>query len=99
MKTCYECGEPWEGSPGAQPASNETCLKCDADLHVCLNCRFYDPSCYNECTSSTVEHVTDKGRHNSCDEFQFKDSRPGDKPPRPAGGKDDMEAKWKQLFG
>ncbi len=99
MKACHACGEPWEGSPGSQPGKNETCPKCDADLHTCLNCRHHDPACHNECKSSTAERVKDKDRHNSCDEFQFADKTPG-KGGAPGGAsKDDMEAKWKQLFG
>ncbi len=98
MKACHACGEPWEGSPGSQPGKNETCPKCDADLHVCLNCRHYDPSCHNECRSRTAERVVDKDRHNACDEFQFADKGPGS--PGPSGGsKGDMDKKWKELFG
>jgi hypothetical protein len=96
MKQCHACGEAWEGSPGSQPGRNETCAKCGADLHCCLNCRLHDPSLHNECSSRTTETVKDKEKRNFCDEFEFaskaggKNSGNGDK-----GG---LEEKWKDLF-
>jgi hypothetical protein len=99
MKTCHACGEPWEGSVGSQPAQNETCAKCDADLHVCLNCRHHDVSATNECKSRTAEPVKDKERHNMCDEFLFASRDPGRGETPFETSKGDMEKKWKELFG
>ncbi len=96
MKKCRACGQPWEGTPGSQPGRNETCAKCGADLHCCLNCRLYDPSVHHECRSSTTEYVKDKEKRNFCGEFEFN--------PIGAGGgggkssKDDMNQKWNDLF-
>ena len=47
----------------------ETCEGCDADLHVCLNCRFHDPAAYNECREPNAERVADRDRANRCDYF------------------------------
>jgi hypothetical protein len=96
MKKCHQCGEPWEGTPGAQPGRNETCAKCGADLHCCLNCKLYDASAHNQCLSRTTEFVKDKDRRNFCDEFEFA-SKGGGKGPSSAD-KGDMEDKWKDLF-
>jgi hypothetical protein len=94
MKHCHACKASWEGSPGSQPGRNETCGKCGADVHVCLNCRLYDPGSSNECRSSTTERVRDKDKRNFCDEFEFADkgSVGGPKPP------DDVKKKWDDLF-
>ena len=98
MKACHACGEPWEGSAGSQPGKNETCGKCDADLHTCLNCRHHDPSVKNECRSRTAEPVKDKDRHNHCDEFQFADKGLGSPQSSGGGSKNEMEKKWNDLF-
>ena len=95
MERCHACGEPWEGTPGSQPGRNETCPKCGADLHCCLNCKLYDPASHHECRSSTTEYVKDKDKRNFCDEFEFLEKSGG------GGGsssKDDMDKKWKDLF-
>lgn len=95
-KACHACGTAWDGSPGAQPGRGETCAKCGADLHCCLNCKLYDSSYNHECRSSTTEYVKDKEKLNFCDEFEFK-------PKGQAGGggqssKGDMDQKWNDLF-
>ena len=95
-KNCHSCGETWEGSPGSQPGKSEACPKCGADLHCCLNCRFYDPSAHHECRSSTTEHVRDKEKRNYCDEFEFGHNGGID-----GGGstpQDDLSKKWNDLF-
>jgi hypothetical protein len=98
MKKCHVCQTPWESSPGSQPGRNETCSQCGADLHCCLNCKLYDPSASNQCTSRTTELVKDKEKRNYCDEFEFVQKGPGGG----LSGKvapDDMENKWKNMFG
>lgn len=95
MKACYQCGAPWEETPGSQPGKRESCSKCGADIHCCRNCRLFDPSAANQCLSRTVEAVREKEKANYCDEFDFSVSRgeKGQKPP-----KNDMEQKWGDLF-
>jgi hypothetical protein len=94
MKKCHSCGQVWDGSPGSQPGRTETCVKCGADLHCCLNCSLYDPSAPRQCTSRTTEYVKDKERGNYCEEFMF-----GSRPGGTDGPKDDMGQKWKDVFG
>ncbi len=48
----------------------EECPSCRRDLHVCLNCRFYDKKAYHECTEPQAEYVQDKDRGNFCDLFE-----------------------------
>jgi hypothetical protein len=47
----------------------DECPYCHADLHVCLNCQFYDPAVYNECREANAERVLEKDRSNYCDYF------------------------------
>ena len=67
---CHNCSTQLETDE--TPGRTETCPNCDADLHCCLNCRFYDPSIYNECRESQAERVLDKDRSNFCDYFSFR---------------------------
>lgn len=50
--------------------TRDTCPHCDADLHCCRNCRFYDPGKHNECSETQAEWVRDKVVSNYCDYFQ-----------------------------
>ena len=68
-KHCYKCKTVWEGV--TQPARTETCPKCNADLYVCLNCRFYDTGKPAQCMIYNIEPVLNKERANFCEEFQF----------------------------
>ena len=48
----------------------EECESCGEDVHVCKNCRFYDPKAYNECREPAAEVVLEKERANRCDFFE-----------------------------
>jgi hypothetical protein len=50
------------------------CPSCGSDVHVCLNCRFYDSGSYNDCREPQAERVVEKDRSNFCDYFEFSDS-------------------------
>jgi hypothetical protein len=93
-KGCHTCGTAWEGAPGTQPGRNETCARCGADLHCCLNCRLYDPSAHNQCRSRTTEPVKEKDKRNFCDEFEMTGGKSGGSGPP----QDDMQKKWNDLF-
>ncbi len=95
MKKCHACGEPWEGFPGTQPGREESCEKCGAYLHCCLNCRHHSPTAHHECMSSTTEYVQNKEGKNFCEEFEFTGKGQGGS----TGSKNDMEDKWKNIFG
>lgn len=47
----------------------DECPQCHADLHVCLNCQFYDSAVYNECHESNADRVLEKDKSNYCDYF------------------------------
>jgi hypothetical protein len=49
----------------------ETCPFCEADLHVCKNCKYYMPGKPNDCNVPNTEFVSDKEKYNFCEEFKF----------------------------
>jgi hypothetical protein len=66
---CHNCGEIW--TLRGQPGRGETCMKCHADLHVCLNCASYDPSVAQQCREHRAEPVLEKAAGNFCEYFEF----------------------------
>ncbi|MBW1767748.1 MAG: hypothetical protein JRJ65_11955 [Deltaproteobacteria bacterium] len=55
----------------------DTCPRCNRDLRCCKQCKFYEPSAYNECREVSAERIVDKGRANFCDYFLLKGSKEG----------------------
>jgi len=78
---CWKCGTEIEVAGATRILSSDSCANCDYDLHVCRNCRFYDPNAHNECREPQVEWVRDKEKSNYCDYFQpgveSSERRPG----------------------
>jgi hypothetical protein len=66
---CRSCNREIELAAGERVGFHDTCEGCGADLHVCLNCRFHDPTAYNECRESSAESVRDQDRANRCEYF------------------------------
>lgn len=85
---CWKCGEPAELAPGARVGTRDACSRCDADLHVCRNCQFYDPTKNNQCSEPQAEWVRDKEAANYCDYF-----RPASAPAGDWGGAPSQDAK------
>ena len=71
MKACHACGADI-GNP-ERIGRRDSCLRCGADLHSCLNCRFYSPGHHNDCFETQAEPVADKARGNFCDYFAFRE--------------------------
>jgi hypothetical protein len=84
MNICFCCGK--EVAIDATVSRKDICPFCRADLRCCRNCRFYDPSAYNQCREPQAERVIEKNRSNFCDFFLFRDSAAG-APPRDGGEK------------
>lgn len=91
-KYCHRCKTAWEGK--GQPGARERCGKCGEDLHVCLNCRFYDEHKPDRCLVPDIDPVQYKDRANYCEEFQLAE--------RDIAGGESETAKakdaWKRLF-
>ena len=68
--SCFNCGDAMPIVPGDPVRLRDTGPKCDADLHVCMNCRFYDTSAHNQCRETQAEWVRYKDQANHCDYFE-----------------------------
>jgi hypothetical protein len=79
LMKCFVCNVGVELAPDERVGFRDCCESCGADLHICKNCRFYDPTAYNECRESSAERVTDSERANRCDWFSASDEAGGEK--------------------
>jgi hypothetical protein len=66
---CWKCGAKIQYPSGSRVGNRDACPKCDADLHSCRNCQFYDPGKHNQCTENQAEWVRNKEAGNYCDYF------------------------------
>jgi hypothetical protein len=58
----------------------DECTRCGGDLHICLNCRFYDQHASRQCREPAIqEGVKDKERRNLCEYFKPAAQGPTDK--------------------
>jgi hypothetical protein len=89
MKRCHKCKAVIETE---KVGLRHECEKCTSDLHVCLNCRFYDPGKANACMETQAERVKEKDRANYCDYFSFKEER------TEKSGQETARELWDQLF-
>ena len=64
---CKKCGKPM---PEGTIYRDSTCPSCGADLHSCINCKFYAPGSHYDCHETIEEPVRDKDRSNFCDFFK-----------------------------
>ena len=93
---CHKCTKIVNIAANGQAGRRECCEHCNADLHCCLNCRFYEPGAHNECYIPNTEWVGDKAGGNFCDEFEFADREPG---PSGAGAGEQARTALDRLFG
>ncbi len=66
---CHKCGEVWVHL--RPPGRSETCLQCQTDLKICLNCTHYDLRVAYQCRERRAEPVEDKANANFCEYFEF----------------------------
>lgn len=94
MKRCHFCGSEldMEGRVGRR----DQCPFCGRDLHICLNCRFYDPGAYNQCHEPQAERVVDKERSNFCDYFSFREAGAPDDRKGHKNARDTLEKLFKK---
>jgi hypothetical protein len=68
---CWKCGARIEHEP--MPLSREArCRACEADLHVCRQCRWYDTGKAKDCAEPVADEVRDKERANFCGYFAIE---------------------------
>ncbi|RIL04974.1 MAG: hypothetical protein DCC75_12140 [Proteobacteria bacterium] len=78
---CFKCKKSVPLAAGERVGRRDTCPHCSSDMHVCLNCRHYERTAYNECREPQAERVLDKDRSNMCDYFSYRaGAAAGDKP-------------------
>ena len=86
----------------------EECRACNAELHVCRMCEFYDTTVARHCRETIAEEVKDRTRANFCDYFRYRTAgegagEPGDKAAGGAGSgertRDEARRKLDKLFG
>ena len=65
---CHSCGQ--ENKVVGGVGRRDMCSKCDSDLHVCLNCSFYDKTKSNDCAEPSAEWVQSKDTSNFCEYFE-----------------------------
>lgn len=70
---CWKCGANISGAPKPMPRL-ERCKQCEAELHVCRLCRFYNAAISDGCDEplAASSSPADKARANFCDYFQIK---------------------------
>jgi hypothetical protein len=89
MKKCFKC----QSTVTLEFVSRrDECQVCGSDLHVCLNCIFYEETKANKCREPQAEYVKEKDRSNYCDYFRFKDDAQKGSDTKAA------EMLWNELF-
>lgn len=68
---CALCGTSLPPSFGDITFSSQ-CPKCQADLHTCKNCVYFDPSSRFECTQPIPERIPRKDVRNTCEFFEAR---------------------------
>jgi hypothetical protein len=62
---CAACGVK------APPTINQdtSCPKCNADLHTCRQCTYFDPAARLECSKPIAARIVNKNSRNTCELF------------------------------
>jgi len=69
MKLCHSCKKALD--IGRELGRRDECPFCRADLHCCLNCRFFDRSAPKQCREPQAGLVREKDKANFCDFLVF----------------------------
>jgi hypothetical protein len=93
---CFSCNSKTELSAGTRVGFRDECESCGSDLHVCLNCSFYDVSAYNECREPNAERLLDRDRANRCDYFSASEASSGGGNKSGSKTQSDLEALFKK---
>jgi hypothetical protein len=62
---CSNCGAKVSPNIGA----DSTCPKCNADLHSCRQCNYFDPGARFECSKPITARIVSKQARNTCELF------------------------------
>ena len=92
---CWKCGATLSGEP-LPLARSAMCRGCNADLHVCRMCQFYEPRWRRGCKEEHAEEVKDRERANFCDYFK---PRPDAYQAADDSANQNSKAQLNELFG
>lgn len=72
---CWTCQNEqiFDVKVGVKVGRRDSCPHCGADLHVCKNCRLYDPNIHNQCREPEAAYIRDREAANFCAHFDFRD--------------------------
>lgn len=62
---CSACG----ATAPPKITGDSTCPKCNADLHTCRQCTYFDPSARFECNKTITARIVNKNARNTCELF------------------------------
>jgi hypothetical protein len=91
---CHRCGKDIQIN--GKVSRTAACPGCDTDMHVCLNCTFYDPYAPNQCRETQVELVQHKEKTNFCEYFTPNEKMAMDS--NPASKQEDARKLFDNLF-
>lgn len=69
MLVCWKCGASL-AHLSLPLTRRDLCKQCNADLHACKLCEFYDVGKAKHCREPIAEEVRDKERANFCDYYR-----------------------------
>ena len=92
---CWRCGSNNPDQPLPVPRA-ASCDSCNADLHVCCQCEYFDKSKANACAEPIADVVQQKERANFCDHFS---PSPDAYQPESTSEQDKARAGLNALFG
>lgn len=90
---CHACGHNIVLE--VKVARRDTCDNCGADLHCCMNCRFYDARA-DRCREDITAFVRGRDRSNFCTHFEFANTE-SDKKDELAEAKAKLSSLFKKL--
>lgn len=67
---CYSCQN--EIQLKGTPRRTEVCPQCQAYLHCCWNCRFFNAGKHNQCSEPQAEYQSDKAAANFCEYWEAR---------------------------
>jgi len=68
---CHACG--YELNLEVKVARLDRCDNCDADMHCCMNCRFYDEGA-DRCREDIKSFVRYREKANFCSAFTYRET-------------------------
>lgn len=80
MEKCWSCGVPLEQSSAGKIGFRATCPACDAWIHCCLGCRYYQSGRSNDCLIPGTERISDRSNINFCEDFKILLNAPKQSP-------------------